>query len=557
MLRRAWKPIIGTTVLVGGPGYLYYRYSSESTTRESFGLPVRVKGPNGKSTREMRTLPLLSKDEVEARLKEHERLVVTPRPNGIVWKQATTYLASNDPIEDANASKIIQRDPTDPSVGDLLFYTVLDGHAGPHTSQLLSHVLLPAVALELSTLIDNPKRIVPKASFLQDLRSFVRPTTATPVAFDADPKYMSHAIQTAFLNLDSEIVNAPIRLLAEELSKMGATLKSVGLDNLPDLSKHPMAVATMQPALSGACALLALFDTAHRNLYVALTGDCRAVAGVWEATDDGKGKWRVDVLTEDQTGRNPNELRRIRSEHPPDEADTVIMRGRVMGGLEPTRAFGDANYKWSREVHAILKKVFLDGSGITPRSTPAHSKTPPYVTPIPVVTHRKLDFIPDQSESTANGSIPSNSKSSMRFLVIATDGLWDELSSEEVVALVGGHLAGLKGNIPKSELPSIVPTITGSTVEGKNIRREEANEGAWAFVDDNVSTHLIRNAFGGADEVKLRKKLSIPAPYSRSYRDDVTCTVVYWEVGQESEAKQVTGSKSFSSDNKHDVKAKL
>lgn len=53
-----------------------------------------------------------------------------------------------------------------------------------------------------------------------------------------------------------------------------------------------------------------MFDTAHRNLYVACTGDSRAVAGVWEETEEGKGYWRVDVLTEDQTGRNPNELKR-------------------------------------------------------------------------------------------------------------------------------------------------------------------------------------------------------------------------------------------------------
>jgi len=39
---------------------------------------------------------------------------------------------------------------------------------------------------------------------------------------------------------------------------------------------------------------------------------------------------------------------RIQSEHPPDEAGSVIQRGRVLGGLEPSRAFGDARYKWSR-----------------------------------------------------------------------------------------------------------------------------------------------------------------------------------------------------------------
>lgn len=43
-------------------------------------------------------------------------------------------------------------------------------------------------------------------------------------------------------------------------------------------------------------------------------------------------------------------FRRIQSEHPTDEADTVIKNGRILGGLEPSRAFGDARYKWTREV---------------------------------------------------------------------------------------------------------------------------------------------------------------------------------------------------------------
>lgn len=55
---------------------------------------------------------------------------------------------------------------------------------------------------------------------------------------------------------------------------------------------------------------MALFDTAHERLYVANTGDARAVAGYWDAKPDGTGAWRVEVLSEDQTGRNPQELLR-------------------------------------------------------------------------------------------------------------------------------------------------------------------------------------------------------------------------------------------------------
>lgn len=31
----------------------------------------------------------------------------------------------------------------------------------------------------------------------------------------------------------------------------------------------------------------------------------------------------------------------------------MILRGRILGGLEPSRAFGDARYKWPREVQEM------------------------------------------------------------------------------------------------------------------------------------------------------------------------------------------------------------
>ncbi|KAI0346871.1 protein serine/threonine phosphatase 2C [Trametopsis cervina] len=532
MLKRLWKPVVGTAALVGAPGYLYFKYTAKpKLPQETFDLPVRVKTPEGKATMSTRTLTLLTKDQVDAKLNQHAVSASTVR-GGVRWKQATAFVPANDPVEDANTSKIIERDPSEVSpAGDLMFFAVMDGHGGYHTSRLLSKVLVPAIAMELALLINEPTTAVPKASTLSNLASVLWPTKAAPIVpLDADPRFTSLAIQRAFTNLDSEIVDAPLRVLAEEMGKTGA-------DNqlIPDLSKHPMALATLQPAMSGSCALMALFDTAHHNLYVACTGDSRAVAGVWEEKADGSGHWKVDVLTEDQTGRNPNELKRIRSEHPASEAETVIMRGRVLGGLEPTRAFGDARYKWSRDAQSILNQAFMAGSGTSMRSAPSLLQTPPYVTARPVVTHRKLS-LPDP------GNPGVKPKSSLRFIILATDGLWDEISSEDAVALVGGHLAGLKGNVPKSELQSLVPIASEhATVQGKGKRKQAApSEGSWAFVDDNVCTHLIRNAFGGGDEDRLRQLLSIPPGLARNYRDDVTCTVVYWEDGQESATKTLS-----------------
>ena len=85
------------------------------------------------------------------------------------------------------------------------------------------------------------------------------------------------------------------------------------------------------------------------------------------------------------------------------------------------------------------------------------------------------------------------------------------------------------------------PTSEGSMgVQGKE-DHGSGRSGPWVFVDENISSHLIRNAFGGGDETALRRKLSIPEPHSRNYRDDVTVTVVYWE--DDASSAEVTRAK--------------
>lgn len=194
-----------------------------------------------------RTLELLTKEEVDRKLSEHAVQASTKRA-GVVWNQATAFVPANDPIEDANASEVVQRDPGDASApGDFMFFTVMDGHGGYHTSRLLSKVLIPAVALELSQLIKQPAENIQKGSTLSDLKAILWPTAAAPaVPVDADPRFTTQAIQRAFLNLDSEIVDAPLRLLAEEMAKKGTEKQLI-----PDLSQHPMAQATLNPAMSG------------------------------------------------------------------------------------------------------------------------------------------------------------------------------------------------------------------------------------------------------------------------------------------------------------------
>lgn len=310
MLRRAWKPV-AATVAVGVPAYYAYRaYSSHPT----FELPVRVKGPDGKPEMSTRTVTILPLKTLEERINQNATFKSHTSPGGIKWNYTTAFLPSNDPIEDANATQVVQRDETDPSApGDYLFFAVMDGHSGTHTSQLLSKILIKAVALELFSLVSNSSVETKSTSgVLSSAKNLIWGSkTAVPLTpsrqglLDADPKRVSHAIAEAFARLDHELINAPLRILANSLDEESKKNKVI-----PDLSQHPLALTSMLPAVSGSCAIMAIFDTAHRDLYVACTGDSRAVAGVWEPTEDGKGQWRIEVLSEDQTGRNPNEVER-------------------------------------------------------------------------------------------------------------------------------------------------------------------------------------------------------------------------------------------------------
>jgi len=85
-----------------------------------------------------------------------------------------------------------------------------------------------------------------------------------------------------------------------------------------------------------------------------------------------------------------------------------------------------------------------------------------------------------------NGSqTDDNVESTLKFDILATDGLWDRLSSEDVVALVGGHSSGVCGAaVRKSSVP-VHETEGVKGVKGKsslqclqsNTREKEERQG--------------------------------------------------------------------------------
>jgi len=302
------------------------------------------------------------------------------------------------------------------------------------------------------------------------------------------------AIKKGFIRLDNEIVHEAVTKVDEAKSKR-------------------VAAELLAPALSGSCALLSFYDSHSKLLRVACTGDSRAVLG----RRLPNGKWSAIPLSIDQTGANEDEAERMRKEHPGEP--NVVMNGRVLGGLEPTRAFGDAVYKWAVETQEKLKKSYFA------RTPSKLLRTPPYVTAEPVVTTTKVQ--------------PENGD----FVVMATDGLWEMLTNEEVIGLVGQWLE-IQASEKKAQSGSIASTADswlkswwsqksanslpvelpkGEQNYGKApIRRQqwnmEDNHNRFVVQDKNVATHLVRNALGGRDTEQVCALLTLPSPFARRYR---------------------------------------
>ncbi|KAF5137430.1 Protein phosphatase 2C C10F6.17c [Metarhizium anisopliae] len=493
----AWYSYNSTGGVPGGPSVAR---SFTSTQGSSDALPTRTvlvvgadelrqgtivgEGPILKPTADgRRIVEMLTPEQATEKLRALEQSFSVNRGQGVT-RYDLVQLPSNDPIEDDHAEKIVQVPSRSAGAegqsSDWMFWGVFDGHSGWTTSATLRESLISYVARELNETYKSAKSNSP-----------------TDEAIDS-------AIKTGFTRLDHEIVHKSVEKVFKASSKA-------------------VAAELLQPALSGSCALLSFYDTRSNLLRVACTGDSRAVLG----RRSESGKWTATALSEDQTGGNPSEAARMRKEHPGE--DGVVRNGRVLGGLEPTRAFGDAVYKWSRDVAGKLRASFFG------RSPSPLLKTPPYVTAEPVVTTTKVN--PEKGD----------------FLVLATDGLWEMLTNEEVVGLVGQWIesqASSSGS-STSQFEAAWSKIFGS--QNKPLPVEQSKTGAndgqrtpirlqqWGInpdakdrftvKDKNVATHLVRNALGGHNDEQVRALLTLPSPFSRRYRDDLTVQVIFFGDG--------------------------
>eukprot|EP01138_Halocafeteria_seosinensis_P008466 gb/GECG01008652.1/.p1 GENE.gb/GECG01008652.1/~~gb/GECG01008652.1/.p1 ORF type:complete len:445 (+),score=41.35 gb/GECG01008652.1/:1-1335(+) len=169
-----------------------------------------------------------------------------------------------------------------------------------------------------------------------------------------------------------------------------------------------------ETARVGSCCVGALFTGSY--IVVANSGDCRAVVAQ-RADSSGEHNqdqtYRAMNLSRDHNAKHIEEQEHLSKEHP-GEQDVVLCRHPdscyVKGRLQPTRSFGDLYLKYAEFNGVPGQRQY--GRHISP------PYTPPYITVSPEVRVHSIDREKDA------------------FVILACDGVWDVLSSDEAVQFV-------------------------------------------------------------------------------------------------------------------------
>lgn len=401
------------------------------------------------------------------------------------------YLGANNPPEDRQAqAKCLST--------DCYLFGVFDGHGGYKCSDAISQRLFDYIALNFLT----PKQ-------LEDFIKWNNENKTYPLWFAFYSPYedcrtikMKDIHRQALVNYAEDLLTMQMleanqpkdenNFIEMVLEKSFLKLdRDINIEALPVVGSIPDK-ELLEVAMSGSCACVALLT--GRDLYVANTGDARAIIG--QENDDGS--YTAVPVSFDHNYENINELKRIYSEHPQKEHQFLIRDGRLLEMLLPLRAFGDIRFKWSlRDLKNYVVPMY--GHGVIPNNY----HTPPYVTARPEVIHHKLNY-------------------KDKFLILATDGLWELLNPQRVVQLVGNHMNG-----QQSFDPYLLPN--DRTIKVKEIFEELTKRRVSLKnqpIDHNSATHLIRYALG-KDHVSLSTYLKADSP--RNIRDDITITVVYFD----------------------------
>lgn len=382
-----------------------------------------------------------------------------PKSSGIVSGFETNHYRANRELEDRHCECQLNFNKS-------YLFGVFDGHSGRHCSESLKTRLPLYVSLGLMSK-EQRNKFLTKELNENDLLEYMGLRSVDELDNEPLPclpeKQKQLRTGTDFLidhmNSNTELGSDNVE---ETLQHSYLSLdKDLVMEAIPD----GVCNEAIWSGLSGAVAITAYIK--DNDLYISNTGDCRAVLG----TKTLSGEWIDEPLSWDHNADNIADVKRLKNQHPNEKF--VIYQDRLLGQLQPLRAFGDVPYKWSQELHRNVLDIIYDYPAV-PKSI---YLTPPYLTAEPEVQHTKLN---------------KNSK----FLILATDGLWDHVTNAKAVKIVGSYLDELDNNVEPSE---------------------------------NGATRLLRQALGRGKKTVLSFMLSLPDHKKRDYHDDITVTVVYFE----------------------------
>ncbi|KAJ3218317.1 [Pyruvate dehydrogenase [acetyl-transferring]]-phosphatase 1, mitochondrial [Dinochytrium kinnereticum] len=409
------------------------KFNKRAEDDANLPIEMRVGSPN---------LPL---KEIDNQVTAFESTVLPPNSSTSIVRIDVDYLNSNDPIEDKNF--VVALPKRGIAVG------VLDGHWAPHCVTKVQKYLPSYI-----------HRYISKSKASEDA-------------------LILKALSTAFETLDGDLLDLTAKVIPGFHQKSPAEIRQLPLD----VKKQGQQAAFL--GLEGSCGLVAYVE--GDSLYTAHAGDSRAVLG----QKNKDGSWKAVRLTADHTPKNPEELKRLTSEHPGEEKTVAFERKgeegypRVIGGMACSRAFGDGRFKWALDMQERITAL-LDGHPLARRFRPFSTcKTPPYMTAKPDLSSRSLT-------------------SDDYFLVLGSDGIFDNLSDEEVVSAVGAFLDGKHAKFNMEATPKA----------NLDVR------------DGNAGSHLVRTALANGFGIEGQSRmLTIEKRSCRDYRDDMTAAVVFFK----------------------------
>uniref|UniRef100_A0A7S3P4Y0 Calmodulin n=1 Tax=Amphora coffeiformis TaxID=265554 RepID=A0A7S3P4Y0_9STRA len=238
---------------------------------------------------------------------------------------------------------------------------------------------------------------------------------------------------------------------------------------------------------AGTCAVACFIDLTQQKLWCSNLGDSRAVMGTFR--DDGT--LHTEALSVDHTAASLIERQRIQEAHPHDEEVVLDMTQFYEGSDEDdsyeeppdwrvkkvaafTRSIGDLQLK-EKNTSALFNSYMPEENQILPRpgavDKQTNTPTPPYIFSDPETKEFPLQHA--------------------GFVIIACDGVWDEMSNQQAVHCVANLLRQHEGSSSTNIAELFIEKVLEKAVERL---REEGYE------DDLTLEELKRRPKGKATE---------------------------------------------------------